>query len=64
MTPPCTSLVHDQFRSAVQQRIDHGTTDEVALATVLLGVYDRSCEIPSVAHYIDEWAKGVLNEDR
>lgn len=56
-----TALVHTQFREAVQDRIDHGTADEAALARVLLGVYDRSCEIPSVAHYIDEWAKGVLN---
>ena len=56
-----TPLVHTQFRMAVSDRIEHGTTDEQALASLLLSIYDASCEIPRVAHIVDEWALKVLS---
>lgn len=59
-TPPCAALVHEQFRSAIQERIQHGDANEARVAELLLSIYDRSCEIPRVAQYIDEWARGVL----
>lgn len=57
-----TALTHTAFRETVQQFAERGNDNERVLASLLLGVYDRSCEMPRVVTYINEWSLGALNE--
>lgn len=61
MNVAVTPLCDREMRATAQHFLDHGTDNERALAYLFLGVYDRTCDMPRVVTFINEWSLEQLN---